>query len=134
MLAVFIVLTAFSCRCLFVFDYFFVLLLPSGNTALRLYLKVCPTLVAFDVARKVSLGCVCAIKAMNTHITLQSTECSCPEFSFLLGDKLISQPALFQTLVGHSVIVVRRVCVCLCSLVSNFISRHLWGLPPRRCR
>ena len=82
--------------------------------------------------------CVCYFfyddKAMGTHITLSQLDAAAPESSYPLGDKPVSQPALFQTLVGHSVIVVRRVCVCLCSLVSNFISRHLWGLPPRRCR
>ena len=68
--------------------------------------------------------------AMSTHITLSQLDAAAPEFSFPLGDKPVSQPALFQTLVGHSVIVVRHVC----SLVGNFISRHLRGLPPRRCR
>ena len=70
--------------------------------------------------------CVCVIffyddKAMDTHITLSQLDAAAPESSYPLGDKPISQPARSQTLVGHSVIVVRRVC----SLVSNFISRHL---------
>ena len=60
-------------------------------------------------------------KAMGTHITLSQLDAAAPESSYPLDDKPVSQPALFQTLVGHSVIVVRRVC----SLVSNFISRHL---------
>ena len=58
-----------------------------------------------------SVLCVCAIffyddEDMGTHITLKSTGRSCPEFSFPLGDKPVIQLALFQTLVGHSVIVV----------------------------
>ena len=70
--------------------------------------------------------CVCVIffyddKAMDTHITFSQLDAAAPEFSFPLGDKAVSQPTLCQTLVGHSVIVVRRVC----SRVSNFISRHL---------
>ena len=67
---------------------------------------------------------------MGTRITLSQLDAAAPEFSFLLGDKPVNQTTLFQTLVGHSVIVVRHVC----SLVGNFISRHLRGLPPRRCR
>ena len=47
-------------------------------------------------------------KAMGTHITLSQLDAAAPEFSFPLGDKPVSQPALSQTLVGHSVIVVRR--------------------------
>ena len=78
--------------------------------------------------------CVCHFfyddKAMGTHITLSQLDADAPESSYPLGDKPVSQPALFQTLVGHSVIVVRRVC----SLVNNFISRNLRILPPRRCR
>ena len=62
-------------------------------------------------------------KAMDTHITLSQLDAAAPESSYPLSDKPVSQPALSQTLVGHSVIVVRRVC----SLVSNFISRHLEG-------
>ena len=73
--------------------------------------------------------CVCYFfcddKAMGTHITLSQLDAAAPESSYPLGDKPVSQPALFQTLVGHSVIVVRRVCIC--SLVSNFILRHLQG-------
>ena len=71
--------------------------------------------------------CVCYFfyddKAMGTHITLRQLDAAAPESSYPLGDKPVSQPALFQTLVGHPVIVVPRVCIC--SLVSNFISRHL---------
>ena len=71
--------------------------------------------------------CMCACyffyddKAVGTHITLSQPDAAALESSYPLGDKQVSQPALFQTLVGHSVIVVRRVC----NLVSNFISRHL---------
>ena len=70
--------------------------------------------------------CVCHFfyddKAMDIHITLSQLDAAAPESSYPLGDKPVSQPARSQTLVGHStVIVVRRVC----SLVSNFISRHL---------
>ena len=71
--------------------------------------------------------CVCHFfyddKAMGNHITLSQLDAAAPESSYPLGDKPVSQPALSQTFVGHSVIVVRRVC----SLVSNFISRHLKG-------
>ena len=72
--------------------------------------------------------CVCVIffyddKAMGTHITLSQLDAAAPESSYPLGDKPVSQPARSQTLVGHSVNVVHRVC----SLVSNFISRHLKG-------
>jgi len=57
--------------------------------------------------------CVCVHffnddKVMGTHNTLKSTVAAAPEYSFPLGDKPVSQPALFQTLVGHSVIVVRH--------------------------
>ena len=62
-------------------------------------------------------------KDMGTHITLSQLDAAAPESRYPLGDKLVSQPALSQTLVGHSVIVVRRDF----SLVSNFISRHLSG-------
>ena len=78
--------------------------------------------------------CVCYFfyddKAMGTRITLSQLDAAVPESSYLLSDKPVSQPALSQTLVGHSVILVRRIC----SLVSNFISRHVRELPPRRCR
>ena len=73
------------------------------------------------------LWCVCVChffyddEAMGNHITLSQLDVAAPESSYPLGDKPVSQPALSQTLVGHSVIVVRRVY----SLVSNFISRHL---------
>ena len=60
---------------------------------------------------------------------LNQLDAAALESSYPLGDEPISQPALSQTLVGHSVIVVRHVC----RLVGNFISRHLRGLPPRRC-
>ena len=73
--------------------------------------------------------CVCYFfyddKAMGTHITLSQLDAAAPESSYPLGDKPVNQPAISQTLVGHSVIVVHRVCAC--SLVSNFISRHLLG-------
>ena len=70
--------------------------------------------------------CVCVIffyddKAMGNRITLSQLDAAAPESSYPLGDKPVGQPALSQTLVGHSVIVVRQVC----SLVSNFVSRHL---------
>ena len=78
--------------------------------------------------------CVCYFfyddKAMGTHITLSQLDAAAPESSNPLGDKPVSQAALSQTLVGHSVIVVRHAC----SLVGNFISRHLSGLTPRRSR
>jgi hypothetical protein len=68
--------------------------------------------------------CVCYFfyddMAMGT-ITLRQLDAAVPESSFPLREKPINQPALSQTLVGHSVIVVRHVC----SLVSNLISRHL---------
>ena len=58
--------------------------------------------------------CVCYLfyddKAMGTHITLSQLDAAAPESSYPLGDKPVSQPALSQTLVGHSVNVVRRVC------------------------
>ena len=60
-------------------------------------------------------------KAMGAHISLSQLDAS--ESSYPLGHNRVSQPALSQTVVGHSVIVVRRVC----SLVSNFKSRHLCG-------
>ena len=47
-------------------------------------------------------------KDMGTHITLSQLDAAAPESSYPLGDKPVSQPALFQTLVGHSVIVVRH--------------------------
>ena len=67
---------------------------------------------------------------MGTHITLSQLDAAAPEFSYPLGDKPVSQPALSQTLVGHSVIVVHRVC----SLVSNRVRLYratYRGLPPR---
>jgi hypothetical protein len=81
------------------------------------------------LGKPVSAVCVCVChffyddKAMGNHITLSQLDAAAPESNYPLGDKPVSQPALSQTLVGHSVIVVRRVCIC--SLVSNFISRHL---------
>ena len=58
--------------------------------------------------------CVCVHffyddKVMGNHIIWSQLEAAAPEFSFPLSDKPVSQPALFQTLVGHSVNVVRRV-------------------------
>ena len=59
--------------------------------------------------------CVCYFfyddKAMGTHITLSQLDAAAPESSYPLGDKPVSQPARFQTLVGHSVTVVRHVCL-----------------------
>ena len=69
-------------------------------------------------------------KAIGTRITLSQLNAAAPEFSFPLGDKPVSQPAILQTVVEHSVIVVRHV-YCF---VGNFISRHLRGLPPWRRR
>ena len=59
------------------------------------------------------LVCVCLIfyddKAMGAHITLSQLDAAAPESSYPLGDKPVSQLALSQTLVGHSVSVVRHV-------------------------
>ena len=83
-------------------------------------------MLQFDCNQRAAV-CVCVCyffyddKAMVTHITLSQLDAAAPESSYPLGDKPVSQSALSQTLVGHSVIVVRRVC----SLVSNFMSRHL---------
>ena len=62
--------------------------------------------------------CVCYFfyddNAMGTHIALTNQlDAAAPEYSFPLGDKPVSQPALSQTLVGHSVIVVHHVCIVL---------------------
>ena len=70
--------------------------------------------------------CVCVISFTTIRpwaiiSLLSQLDAAAHESSYPLGDKPVSQPALSQTLVGHSVNVVRRVC----SLVSNFISRHL---------
>ena len=50
--------------------------------------------------------CVCYFfyddKAMGTHITLNQLDAAAPESSYPLGDKPVSQSALSQTLVGHS--------------------------------
>ena len=74
--------------------------------------------------------CVCyfftTVRPWALISLLSQLDAAAPEFSYPLGDKPVSQPALSQTLVGHSVIVVRRVC----SLVSNFISRHLGDFHP----
>ena len=43
---------------------------------------------------------------MGTHITLSQLDAAASESSYPLGDKPVSQPALFQTLVGHSVMSV----------------------------
>ena len=71
--------------------------------------------------------CVCYFfyddKAMGTYITLSQLDTAAPESSYPLGDESVSSQPSLKTLIGHSVIVVRRVCIC--SLVSNFISRHL---------
>ena len=56
--------------------------------------------------------CVCYFfyddMAMGTHITLSQLYAAAPEFSFPRGDKPANQPALSQTLVGHSIIVIRH--------------------------
>ena len=66
--------------------------------------------------------CVCHFfyddKAMGNHITLSQLDAAALVSNYPLDDEPVSQKALSQTLVGHSVIVVRRIC----SLVSNFIS------------
>ena len=79
---------------------------------------VCVSVISFTTIRPWSL---------ISH--LSQLDAAATESSYPLGDKQVNQPALSQTLVGHSVIVVRNVC----SLVGNFISRHVRGLPPRRC-
>ena len=59
--------------------------------------------------------CVCVIfydyKAIGNHITLSQLDEAAPESSFPLGDMPVSYPVLSQTLIGHSVIVVRRAVV-----------------------
>ena len=83
-------------------------------------------MLQFDCSQRAAV-CVCVCyffyddKAMVTHITLSQLDAAAPESSYPLGDKPVIQPALSQTLVGHSVIVFHRVC----SLVSKFTSRHL---------
>ena len=77
--------------------------------------------------------CVCYFfyddKAMG-HITLSQLDAAAPESSYPLGDKPVSQPAPFQTLVGHSVIVL-----ALSVVLSVTLYRAIYkGLPPRRCR
>ena len=87
------------------------------------------TLCVRERARARARACMCMRISFTTTrpwaiiSLLSQLDAAAPESSYPLGDKPVSQPALFQTLVGHSVIVIRRVCVC--SLVSNFISRHL---------
>ena len=71
---------------------------------------------------------------MGTHITLSQLDAAAPESSYPLSDKPVSQLALFQTLVGHSVIVVRRVCVCSLVRIVTLYRATYRGLPPRRCR
>jgi len=90
-------------------------------------------------SRKANMGevcvcvcvCVCLVfnddKVMGNHITLKSTGCSCPWVQFTLGDKPVSQPALFQTLVGHSVIVVRHACPVI---LSGIYKAAPTGFPP----
>ena len=60
-----------------------------------------------------SCMCVCYLfyydGAVGTHITSSQLDAAAPESSYPLGDKPVSQPALSQTLVGHSVIVVHHV-------------------------
>ena len=90
--------------------------------------EIKPWLLEMEPCANFHKGCVCVCviffyddKAMGTHITLSQLDAAAPESSYPLGDKPVNQPARSQTLVGHSVNVVHRVC----SLVSNFISRHL---------
>ena len=68
--------------------------------------------------RKDVCVCVCVISFTTIRpwalISLRNQlYAAAPESSFPLGDKLVSQPAPFQTIVGHSVIVVRHVCIVL---------------------
>ena len=92
---------------------------------------MCMSSLPNATTRQTQLGfptvCVCHFfyddKAMGNHIALSQLDAAAPESSYPLSDNPVSQPALSQTFVGYSVIVVRRVC----SLVSNFISRHLQG-------
>ena len=57
--------------------------------------------------------CVCYFfyddKAMGTHITLSQLDAAAPESIYPLSDKPVSQLALSQNLVGHSVIAIRHV-------------------------
>ena len=57
--------------------------------------------------------CVCYFiyddKALGTPITLSQLDAAAPESSYPLDDEPVNQLALSQTLVGHSVIVVRHV-------------------------
>ena len=86
---------------------------------------VCQTVTWIIIYHHVSKSCLCVAssvvtcvcyffyddKAMGTHVTLKSAGCSCPRVQFSSGDKPVNQPALSQTLVGHSVIVVRHCTV-----------------------
>ena len=64
-----------------------------------------------------------------THMLRSQLDKAAPESSYPLGDKPVSQPALSQTLVGHSVIVVRHVVLSVTLYRATYR-----GLPPRRCR
>ena len=64
--------------------------------------------------------CACVISFMTIRpwaliSTSSKLDAAASESSYPFGDTPIKQPVLFQTLVGHSVIVVRHVC----SLVGN---------------
>ena len=80
-----------------------------------MYRKMDEKIVNNSLLQAVVLMCVCVCyffyddKAMGTHITLSQLDAAAPESSYALGDKPVSQPALSQNLVGHSVIVVRHV-------------------------
>ena len=65
-------------------------------------------------------------EAMGTHVTLSQLDAAAFEFSFPLGDRPVNQPALSQTLVGHSIIVVRHCTVVL----SGIYKAAPTGVPP----
>ena len=74
--------------------------------------------------------CVCYFfyddKAMGTHITLSQLDAAAPESSYPLGDKPVSQPALFQILVGHH--YVHRWHSAVVVVVAGLLSVWLWML------
>ena len=81
--------------------------------------------------------CVCVISFTTIRpwaliSLLSQLDAAAPESSYPLGDKPVNQPALFQTLVGHSVIVVRHVLFCSVVLSVNLYSGDLWEFHPPR--
>ena len=66
-------------------------------------------------------------KVMGTHITLSQLDAAAPVYSYPLGDKPVSQPALSQTLVGDSVIVVRSSPCLPCPSIHNFSKSLLYA-------